>query len=101
MWTITKGPTLGPSRTHQTGFHHTEGLIQGRKITNLLYQSLLVKPALTRLQQEVMAHILEQVVLPSNIQAAEGHADPAPYEERVKTGWGAGYPANSGQTAAR
>ena len=41
-------------------FNQAEGLMRGRRITDPLYQAVLVQTALTRPQQEAVAYILEQ-----------------------------------------
>jgi hypothetical protein len=48
-------------------FNQAEGLMRGLKITDPIYQAVLVQTALTRPQQEAVAHILELSPLPSNV----------------------------------
>jgi len=48
-------------------FNQAEGLMRGRKITDPIYQAVLVQTALTRPQQEAVAHILELSPPPSDV----------------------------------
>ncbi len=48
-------------------FDQAEGLMRGRKITDPIYQAVLVQTALTRPQQEAVAHILELSPPPSDV----------------------------------
>jgi len=48
-------------------FNQAEGLMRGRKITDPIYQAVLVQTALTRPLQEVVAHILELMLPPSDV----------------------------------
>jgi hypothetical protein len=48
-------------------FNQAEGLMRGLGITDPLYQAVLVQTALTRPQQEAVAHILEQSPQPPDV----------------------------------
>ena len=48
-------------------FNQAEGLMRGLGITDPLYQAVLVQTALTRPQQEAVAHILEQSPPPPDV----------------------------------
>jgi hypothetical protein len=53
---------------HKMGrLEEAEGLMRGLGITDPLYQAVLVQTALTRPQQEAVAHILEQSPQPPDV----------------------------------